>query len=102
MDQMTNVHYQPSAFDRITRSKHASRQAQRRAIPIACHPLLKTYGQQSHDGKGGIRYLMTARSMAQLIKAVGYTKRLEALVGCYLVVAADNPDRVITVGHRHG
>jgi hypothetical protein len=58
------------------------------------------YGQREHDNQGGVRYLMTAASLATLRRAVGHTKQVEALAGVYAVVSADGAT-LVTAGHRH-
>ncbi len=63
--------------------------------------LVLAYGQREFDGQGGIRYLMTADSIASLRRAVGHTQRVDALAGVYAVVSAED-STLITVGHRFG
>lgn len=80
-------------------SRHAEKRGQQRCIDKASLPLVFAYGQREFDGQGGIRYLMTADSIASLRRAVGHTQRVDALAGVYAVVSAED-STVITVGHR--
>lgn len=95
----TNYYFENARYRRASTSRHAEKRAQQRGIDKVALPLLLAYGKREFDGKGGIRYLMTATSLATLRRAVGYTKQVEALAGVYAVVSADN-QTVITMGHR--
>lgn len=101
MSSTSNAQYDPLARRKIELSRHATKRSKQRAISRDCVPLILAYGERSHDGQGGIRYLMTQRSVATLERAVGYTQRLDALAGCYAVVDAANEETVITLGHRY-
>lgn len=101
MSMVSNANYNSISRRKIELSRHAHKRAQQRAIPQDCVPLILAYGERSHDGQGGIRYLLTDRSMACLGRAIGRSLRLETLAGCYAVVNADNEDTVITLGHRY-
>lgn len=101
MATASNFQYDPGARRKIELSRHASKRARQRAITHDCVPLILAYGERSHDGRGGVRYLLTQRSMAALGRAVGHSQRLEAMAGCYAVVDAADEQIVITVGHRH-
>lgn len=100
MQIISNAQYDPIARRKIELSRHANKRAQQRAISQDCIPLILAYGERSHDGKGGIRYLLTQRAMSSLGRAVGHSQRLETLAGCYAVVDAENERTVITLGHR--
>lgn len=95
----TNHYFEAARYRRATMSRHADKRAQQRAIDKVALPLLLAYGEREFDGKGGIRYLMTATALATLRRAVGHTKQVEALAGVYAVVSAEN-QTVITMGHR--
>ena len=97
---ISNAHYDSISRRKIEVSRHAHKRAQQRAIPQDCVPLILAYGERSHDGQGGIRYLLTDRVMAILSRAIGHSQRLETLTGCYAVVAAEDEQTVITLGHR--
>jgi len=46
-----------------------------RAIPKHCVPLLIAYGEKEHDGRGGIRYLMTHDALDSIERVVGHTAK---------------------------
>ena len=97
----SNEGYQATSR-RVSRvSRHAEKRGQQRCIDNATLPLVLAYGQREFDGQGGIRYLMTADSIASLRRAVGHTQRIDALTGVYAVVSTED-STVITVGHRFG
>ncbi|MDO9099351.1 MAG: hypothetical protein Q7V53_01205 [Caldisericota bacterium] len=60
-------------------------------------PVITMFGDASHDGRGGIRYLMTDKAMTSLVRALGRNQRIDALAGAYVVVGADDGN-VITIG----
>jgi hypothetical protein len=95
----TNNNFESSRCRRASMSRHADKRTQQRGIDKIALPLLLAYGKREFDGKGGIRYFMTATSLATLRRAVGHTKQVEALAGVYAVVSAEN-QTVITMGHR--
>lgn len=101
MTTASNVQYELHGRRKIELSRHASKRARQRAITQDCVPLILAYGERSHDGRGGVRYLLTQRSMAALGRVVGHSQRLEALAGCYAVVDAVDEQTVITLGHRY-
>ena len=99
----TNCYFEPARQQRILRGKasaHASKRLQQRGIPNGCVPLILNYGMSEHDGKGGIRYLMTADVIERLYTILGKTKQISDLAGVYAVVSAED-GTVLTVGHRH-
>lgn len=101
MHHDSNAHYVPTRRQKIELSRHAAKRSQQRAIPSDALPLLLAYGERSHDGRGGVRYMMTHTSLAALARAVGRSQRLDSLAGAYAVVSADDERAVITVGHRY-
>lgn len=82
------------------RSRHASVRCDQRAIPLDAIKLICSFGQREYDHRGGIRYLMSREAMKRVYRLLGHTQHIERLSGCYVVVAANDPDFVITVGHR--
>ncbi len=80
-------------------TKHASRRSQQRAIPEACIPLIRAYGNRYYDGRGGVTYLMTYGAIDGLIRTLGRNEVIERLEGVYIVVDAEEEQKVITVGH---
>ena len=97
----SNAHYQPSRDRKIQLSRHAACRSQQRGIGSDLLPLLLAYGERSHDGRGGIRCLMTDKAMSGLVRAVGRTQRIDAFAGAYAVLSADEEQAVITVSHRY-
>lgn len=97
----SNQNFQSSNRRISQLSRHAEKRAQQRCIDKASLPLVLAYGQREFDGQGGIRYLMTADSIAYLRRAVGHTQRVDALAGVYAIVSAED-STLITVGHRFG
>jgi hypothetical protein len=98
---ISNANYDSTSRRKIELSRHANKRAQQRAIPQECVPLILAYGERTHDGQGGIRYLLTEKAMASLGRAIGHSQRLETLTGCYAVVSAEDEETIITVGHRY-
>lgn len=96
----SNFSFEHTRHRRASLSRHADQRAQQRGIDKSALPLLLAYGQCEYDGKGGVRYLMTASSLSNLCRVVGRTKQVEALAGVYAVVSVED-DTVITMGHRH-
>ncbi|MDK3021611.1 DUF4258 domain-containing protein [Cupriavidus taiwanensis] len=95
-----NPRFVPTRYRPASMSRHADKRAQQRGIDKAALPLLLAYGQREFDGKGGVRYLMTATSLNALSRVVGRTKQVESLAGVYVVVSTED-QTVITMGHRH-
>lgn len=95
-----NHDYEPNRRQRVALSRHADKRAQQRGIDQVSVPLVLAFGKREFDGRGGVRYLMTAESVASLRRAVGKTQQVEALAGVYAVVSAEG-ETVITLGHRH-
>lgn len=87
---------------KIELSRHAKQRGKQRAISPECAELIILFGERSHDGRGGIRCLMTDHSMARLTRAVGHSQRGDSLAGCYVVLSAEDESRVITMGHCYG
>ncbi len=99
----TNCTFESSRLQRILRSKesmHASKRSQQRGISNACIRIILAFGTQEHDGKGGIRYLMTASAMERMCAALGKTKQIAEMAGMYAVVSSDD-GTVMTIGHRY-
>ncbi|MDO9477259.1 MAG: DUF4258 domain-containing protein [Pseudohongiella sp.] len=82
-------------------SKHANERKQQRAISQEAIELIALFGERSHDGQNGIRYVMTDKAMTRLERVVGHTQQTDKLRGCYVVLSAEDECTVITVGHRH-
>lgn len=97
----TNACFEAAIHREPRSGSHAIKRSQQRGIGQECVPLILAYGERSHDGRGGIRYLLTKRAIANLELAVGRSQRLDQLKGCYAVVSADDEKRIITMGHRY-
>jgi hypothetical protein len=95
----SNSTYQPTARRKAELSLHAKKRSQQRGLGDDQIPVITAFGEVSHDGQGGMRYLMTAKAMTRLIRALGRTQAIDGLAGAYVVVSADG-STVITVGHR--
>ena len=96
----SNAAYQPSARRKAVMSRHAQKRAQQRGLGEDHVPIITAYGEPEHDGRGGIRYLMTDKAMARLVRALGRNQCIDGLAGAYVVVSAD-AGTVITIGHRY-
>ncbi len=81
-------------------SRHAATRSAQRGIPEDAIKVICAFGERQYDHRGGIRYLMSRQAMDRVYRLLGHTQRIERLSGCYVVVAANDPDFVITVGHR--
>ena len=81
-------------------SKHALHRSQQRGIAPELVPVITTFGEKSHDGRGGMRYLMTDRAMTRLVRVLGRNQQIDRLGGAYVVLSTDG-EQVITVAHRH-
>lgn len=101
MRHHTNAHYVPTRRQKIELSRHAAKRSQQRAIPAEALPLLLACGERRHDGRGGVRYIITRASLAAAARAVGHSRRLDSLAGAYAVVSGDDERAVITVGHSY-
>jgi hypothetical protein len=82
-------------------SRHAQVRSQQRGLRADTVPVITAFGERSHDGRGGVRYLMTDKAMAALIRAVGRNQQIDALAGAYVVLDAETEGKVITIGHRY-
>lgn len=81
-------------------TQHAIKRSQQRGNPPTAISLIRSFGERSYDGRGGVRFLMTRRAMGRLVRALGRDQSIDRLGGCYVVQSADEKAAVITVGHR--
>ncbi len=95
----TSLSLDPARFHPAVLTRHARKRSQQRGIPARAITLIRSYGERSHDGRGGVRYTMTGRAMDKLIRAIGRDQSIDRLGGCYVVQSLDAA-AVITVGHR--
>lgn len=96
----SNDSYEPSARRKAEMSRHAQKRAQQRGLGQDQAPIITAYGEPDHDGRGGIRYLMTDKAMTRLVRALGRNQCIDGLAGAYVVVSADD-SKIITIGHRY-
>lgn len=95
-----NAHYLPRSRTKRELSLHARKRGCQRGISPESAALVVAFGEPEHDNHGGVRYLMTAKSVESLRRAVGNSQKVDALAGVYAVVSATEPT-IITVAHRH-
>jgi hypothetical protein len=95
-----NLSFISNALAKKKLSKHAEKRSGQRGISTQCLPLVLGFGEREYDGRGGIRYLMTADSISRLRGAVGTTQQVENLAGVYAVLSVED-QTVITLGHRY-
>jgi hypothetical protein len=96
----SNSSFQPAAHRKAELTRHAQKRSQQRGLGEDQIPVIKAFGEAEHDGRGGIRYLMTGKAMTRLIRALGRNQCIDGLAGAYAVISIDD-DKVITVGHRY-
>ena len=103
MNTLTNVNFQPTLRRKIelSLSQHAKERKQQRAISAESVELISFFGDRTHDGRGGIRCLMTDKAVARLERTLGHTRRIANLKSCYVVLSAEDECTVITVGHLY-
>ena len=98
--RQSNFGYEPVSVQRARLSKHAQRRCQQRGIDKTVVPIVTAFGERTHDGQGGIRYMMTDKSMRSLVRAIGRNQHIDGLAGVYVVLSADD-GTVVTIAHRH-
>lgn len=83
-------------------TKHAVIRAQQRGVPPLIETWLAAYGEERHDGHGGICRYFTKKSIRQMERDFGREplRRMSEYLNCYLVEACDT-GHVITVGRRY-
>jgi hypothetical protein len=98
---ISNANFDSIARRKIELSQHAKKRGQQRGITSESVKLIIAFGEQTYDGKGGIRLTMTERAMIRLERTFGFSKKIQALAGDYVVIDANNNETVITVSHRY-
>lgn len=81
-------------------SAHARKRMAQRGVGDVDLRLVLAFGEETHDGRGGVRYTMTSAAMDRLRAAVGHTPKVDRLAGVYAVLSTED-GAVITVGHRY-
>ena len=97
----TNMCFESKKVRKAVLTRHAQKRRAQRGFNSDCIELIRTFGERSYDGQGGIRCLMTKAALERLGNALGRSQKLDALAGAYLVLSADGDEVVITAGHRY-
>jgi hypothetical protein len=97
----TNLAFESNKFKRAIMTRHAQKRSAQRGFTQDSVELIRTFGERSHDGQGGVRCLMTRAAVERLGSVLGRSQRLEALTGAYVVLSADDEAIVITASHRY-
>lgn len=96
----SNFAYTSNRQRKYELTSHAKRRCAQRGVCEGVVPLLTAFGDASHDGFGGIRYVMTDQALERLKRVLGRNQTIDGLAGVYAVVSA-NDGQVITLGHRY-
>lgn len=96
----SNVAYTSNRQRKYELTRHAKKRCAQRGLCEGVVPLLTAFGDASHDGSGGIRYVMTNQALDRLKRVLGRNQVIDGLAGVYAVVSA-NDGHVITLGHRY-
>ena len=97
----TNSSFISNRERRAKLSRHAKCRSQQRGFSMDTASVITAFGERSHDGNGGIRYLMTEGAMTRMARTLGRNQVIDSLAGAYVVVSADDERTVITIGHRY-
>lgn len=83
-------------------TKHAEVRAKQRGIPFEIADLLIQYGDEQHDGHGGVVRFFSVRSVLEMQDDIGKStvKKISEHLRTYLVEASRD-GAVITVGKLH-
>jgi hypothetical protein len=82
-------------------TQHASRRISQRGIPVLIVYWLQAYGEERHDGHGGVIRFFSHRSVKRLMRDVGgqSVRKLQKYLRAYIVEGLDDGS-VITAGWR--
>lgn len=97
----TNLSFESNKYKRAIMTRHAQKRSAQRGFNPDSVELIRTFGERSHDGQGGIRCLMTRACVERLGNVLGHSQRLDALAGAYVVLSAEDDAVVITASHRY-
>ena len=97
----TNLSFESNKFKRAIMTRHAQTRSAQRGFNPDSVELIRTFGERSHDGCGGIRCLMTRVAVERLGNVLGHSQRLDSLAGAYVVLCAEDDAVVITASHRY-
>ncbi|MEY4979395.1 MAG: hypothetical protein RLZZ352_1665 [Pseudomonadota bacterium] len=96
----SNIAYVSDRQRKYELTRHAEKRCAQRGLCKDVVPLLTVFGDASHDGYGGIRYVMTDQALERLKRVIGRNQTIDRLAGVYAVVSASD-GQVITLGHRY-
>ena len=96
----SNATFQSAGRRKAELTRHAQKRSQQRGLSIDQVPIIEAFGDADHDGRGGIRYLMTDKAMTRLVRALGRNQCIDGLAGAYVVISVGD-GKVITIGHRY-
>ena len=97
----TNLSFETAKFKRANLTRHAQKRSAQRGFNPDSVELIRTFGERTHDGQGGIRCLMTQAAVERLSRVVGRSQRLDSLAGTYIVLSSEDDAVVITASHRY-
>ena len=97
----TNLGFESNRQRRAVLTRHAQKRVAQRGLPRESVDVIRTFGERTYDGHGGVRHLMTRAAVERLARVVGRSQQLDALAGAYIVVSADDDSVVITASHRY-
>ncbi|MDP3087603.1 MAG: hypothetical protein Q8M99_05385 [Methylotenera sp.] len=83
-------------------SKHAKIRAQQRGIPACMNEILDLYGNEQHDGHGGVIFYLDKTSIQDIEQDMGRqsARRLDNSLNAYKVINSMH-GVTVTTGHRH-
>ena len=83
-------------------TRHSEKRSQQRGIPPLIINWLLDYGEESHDGIGGVIRFFDRRSLRNMEREIGQAplKRMSEYLRCYLV-QSNRDAAILTVGKRH-
>lgn len=83
-------------------SQHAKLRAQQRGIPPLIDLWLDEYGEEQHDGHGGVIRYFSRRSIRAMEQGFGRdpVRRMSEYLGAYKVESSQD-GQTITAGHRY-
>lgn len=95
-----NVNFESIKYKQQVLSKHALKRSAQRGISLSSVPLIKAFGEQTFDGHGALRYVMTDRAIKSLREVVGSTQKVDSLAGVYAVISVTD-NTLITLAHLY-
>ena len=97
----SNIGYEPNGFRRAVLTHHAQKRSGQRGFTSDSVEVIRTFGERSFDGHGGVRCLMTRNAVDRLARVLGRSQKLDALAGAYVVLSAEDDSVVITASHSY-